>query len=375
MAKKKPVAIDEGNEQEAYDPVEYFGIISGDKVKAGKVEFDWQGMLVSNALNVIDGYKGVGKSSLMARLGVMLCSGQKFPETKTKPRKGKCLWIGTEESFKNAILPRWIANGGKAADIITLNYEVLNSPGRMLLPDQQQRLTALLKELNVRYLALDPFSGLLNPAIDTRNEQQMRLYMQSLAEACSQAGTTAVLSRHFRKGRTGNLLDLGIGSVAIGNVARSVLRADRDKEDSSICYLTAISCNAGKAEGSVVYTLVPNESNVFAAKIGKRVDKTIDDITEEEEDDHIQDEKVDATTLLLAILKDGRKSFNDIESEGKNAGVCVRTLRSVKKKLKIKSRRYPPPGGGNTIWYWLPPPSQAVTPSITTRKKAKPSGK
>lgn len=368
--KKASTANDQSDaDQEAFDPIEFFGIIQGDKVKAGKVDFDWNGMIVRDAVNVIDGYKGTGKSSLLARIGVMICAGLKFPESSAKPRKGKCLWVGTEESFPNAVLPRWIANGGKTSDIMTLDFSDVGQHGRMLLPDQQQRFVSLLQHLDIRYLALDPFSALLNPSIDTRNEQQMRLYMQSLAESCARASVTALVSRHFRKGKALNLLDAGIGSVAIGNVARSVLRADRDKEDSSICYLTCISCNAGKAEGSMEYSLVPNDANVFAVKFGNRVDKTIEDITEDIDDDATEDEKVDARTLLLEILKNGKVSYNDIEAEGKSAGICARTLRNVKKKFKIKSRRYPPPGGGTTIWYWLPPKPEDVVQKTKPKKK------
>lgn len=334
------------------------GVISGACTKAERIEWLWPGMIVKGALNLIDGQKGTGKSSILAAMAATVTSGKPLPETKAKAKRSTCLWFGTEESFAAAILPRWKANGGDLKSLYTVQSVSMDPAAPLYLPSSEGRLRWMVEKLNVSVIVLDPYSSLSSPTCDLRNEQQCRDYLQALARVCSETRCTALLARHFRKGRSGGFLEHGLGSIAVPNVCRSVLRVDRDKDNPATCWLSAVACNHGKAEGSVPYTLEGNKDSVFKAVFGKRSDMTIEEILEGHEEADTRDESRDARRLLEGALKDGPVDAKTLIEEARKAGVGERTLRKAKAELRVASKRHATGKGMVAVWKWsLPKPS------------------
>lgn len=344
------------------DNGEMAGVVSGSMVKSEKVRFLWPGVLMHGSLNLLTGGKGVGKSSLMAAIAATVCSGKALPETKAKYEKSACLWFGSEEGFSTAIKPRWVANGGNPDYLHTVQPGLVQGVTLPYLPDNEALLLKIVRRLHASMIVLDPYSSLAHPALNLNHEQQCRCYLESLARICSAAGATAMMSQHFRKGTSGGLLERGIGSIAVPNVSRLVLRADRDKDDPDTCWLTTMACNHGKAVGSMPYTLKGTKDHVFIAKFGKRADMTIEEILEGHEEADTRDESKDARRLLERALAGGPVSAKTLIKEARDAGIGERTLRKAKAEMRIDSKRMPGQQGEAAVWKWSIPKPKVDPP-------------
>lgn len=204
-------------------------------------------------------------------------------------------------------------------------------------------------------MVLDPFTALGDISLDTRNEQSVRLYLESLARVAADCCVTVLLARHLRKGRSGSLLEHGIGSVGVAAVCRSVLRVERDPADAGTCYLGSVASNNGFTPGVVPYSMVDTGEGVFTVKFGRRENTTLEEVIGNEHEPDERDALEDARRLLRAALKDGPVDAKVLLDECLKNGIGTRTLRSAKAELCIVSKRT---GGGKGLvgkWTWQLP--------------------
>lgn len=352
MATKKAKGEPVGEEGGSLDEL---GVVCGNKVKAHKIEFAWPGMILRHALNLIDGVKGTGKSSVMAHIAATICAGVRLPESKTAGPKGSCLWFGSEEDFGGSVVQRWKVNGGNICNIHTVSASASDGPGRLMLPCQEDRLRSIVRLVGAKVIVCDPFSSLAESAFDTRHEQSTRLYLESLGRVAHEERVTVLLARHLKKSRSGSVLDQGLGSVAIAATCRSVLRVERSQQDESVCYFACVAGNHGRASGVVPYTLTEMPGYVFTAQFTKRQDVDLEEVIEGDEEVDEVDAMADAVTMLQAVLKSGPVDAKVIIKEANEHAIGMRTVRKAKKKLGIKSRRK---GGGKGVagsWVWYMP--------------------
>ncbi len=355
MAKRKAKELPK--ELLEQQPWEDLGLVSGVQVKSERVTWDWPGMVVRNALNLIDGHSGAGKSSVMATLAAKICGGARLPEAKSAGPKGSCLWFGSEEHFGGPVVSRWKANGGDPRAIHTASHGTDNGLGRLTMPHQEDRLRSMVQAVGARCVVLDPYTALGHETLDTRHEQSTRLYLESIARVAHEEGVTVLMARHLRKGRSGSLLEHGLGSVTIAAVCRSVLRVERDQQDPGKSYLACVMCNHGPASGVVPYVLDAREGDVLVAKFSARRDTSMGEVMEGAEEPDERDASADARAMLLAVLKNGPADAKTLIKEALDTGISIRTLRKLKTQMGIDSKRVCPVKGGTAVWKWLPPRS------------------
>lgn len=333
-------------------PLEDLGMVNGSQVKIEKIAWDWPGMLLRNSLNLIDGHKGSGKSSVMASIAATLCGGKRCPESKSSGPVGACLWFGSEESFGGSVVGRWAANGGDIRQLHTVNDSGASGVGRLIMPHQEDRLREIVQRTRARVMVIDPYTALGDMSLDTRHEQSTRLYLESLARVAHEEHVTVLLSRHLRKGRSGTLLEHGLGSVTIAAVCRSVLRVERDKLSPSTCYFACLVTNHGKAPGVVPYTLVEKEGSVFVAKFTARIDKELEEVLEGDDEPDERDAMADARALLGAALVGKPVDAKILLEEAKRNGIGERTLRKAKAEMGVLSKRVSAGKGVPANWQW-----------------------
>ena len=331
------------------------GVICGANAKKGRITFDWPGMFLRGMLNVIDGVKGTGKSSIMANIAASLCAGRRLPESRTTGPKGACLWVGSEEDFGSAVVARWKENGGNPSQLLTVADGGADGPGRLALPQQEDRLRGIVRRHGVRVIVADPFTALADPFLDPNHQQPTRLYLESVGRVAAEFGVTVLLARHLTKSRSGSLLNQGLGSVAVANTVRSVLRVERSASDPGTCYLACLICNHGAAPGVVPYSLEERPGYVFKAKFHSRQTTAIEEVIEGDEEADEQSAMEDSLKLLRDALKSGPVDARVILDEAQKNGMGVRTLRKAAKKLGIRTKRI---GGGKGVagkWQWSLP--------------------
>lgn len=317
--------------------------------------WDVPGWLLSHSLNMLEGRKGVGKSSIAAALAAHFAGGPIFPGAKRR-RPSAVVWYGGEESWQAAMLPRLIAAGADPAWCFRLKIVGDNGrPTRLSLPSGLDQLSAILRGAKVGLFIMDPFSSAADPGIDLRVEQHVRHYLEPLAEILGECGTTGLLTRHLRKGTVGDALDAGLGSVGVGNVARVLMRADRHPTDDELRVLSVVAVNHGERAPSLLYRIVPHT-------LGARIEwsgtsqLSADVLAEGRGGAADRDEVKDAQAVLRGLLAEGARQANAVLAEGRAAGIGERTMRRAKAELGVLSERRQPTANGEAHWYWLPPP-------------------
>jgi len=319
------------------------------------VRWHWRGAIQRAALCLIDGRKGTGKSTLLAALAAALSGGPTPPGWTTSPGRG-VLWIGTEEDYRSVVWPRLDACG--AAMVRCYRPDLRTSDGRprgLRLPSGLDDLEELLSRLDIGALILDPIGAALDPGLSLTDEQQARLYLEPLAELASKRDLTILAARHLRKGSAGDVRDHGLGSVAVGNVARSVLRLDEHPQQRGDYTLSVVAGNLGRRLPTQVYRLASASEDLARIEWVAQSDLTAEEIAEGRGSAGEADALRDAEELLRELLKDDWLDAGTVRAEAQRCGITDVTLRRAKVTLRIASKRVQRSKEGH--WQWGPPGS------------------
>jgi hypothetical protein len=314
----------------------------------------WPHRLPSASLCLLEGKKGSGKSSIAAAICAAVTGGPRPPGwPEGRPRNA--LWSGAEESYSSVISPRLIHAGCDPARFARPRLkDERGRPKRLSLPSMLDELRELLKQTDAGLLVLDPFSSLADPLIDLRQEQPARSYLEPLADLLWEMDCVALLTRHLRKGGAGDALDQGLGSVAVGNTARSVLRADTHPVHDGLHVLSLVACNATARPPSLIFR-IEVESDLGRVAWQGESNISADILAEGKATFADRDESRDARRLLRAMLAAGGRQAGDIAAEALAAGIQPRMLRRAKAELRVISERKSVGDKGNGCWLWLPP--------------------
>jgi len=181
-------------------------LVNAEKLGTRKQSWLWEGRIMEKNINLIQGWKGSGKSTTTASIVIHALSGWKL-KGQDKPVKagGTCLWLTTEEDIETDVKPRWMANAGSLRDLWCFDP---NKDKHLLprLPGDVVTMVRILKAYNVRVLVLDPLSSLGAADNDYSKPQPARVYMESLKHLCDNAGITGIIIGHLRKGRSGGAI-------------------------------------------------------------------------------------------------------------------------------------------------------------------------
>lgn len=316
--------------------------------------WDWPGWLLSDSINLLEGRKGAGKSSVCAAIAAHFTGGPVLPGAAPPAPRG-ILWCGMEENWQSAILPRLVAAGADTSWCSRLRLMTPEGRTRRLsLPSGMDELIPLLRAGRIGLIVLDPFSSLADPGIDLRIEQHARAYLETLADGLAEAGTTGLLTRHVRKGGHGDVLDMGLGSVAVGNTARTILRCDKHPSKKGRFVLSQVISNYGKRPPSLVYRLEERMETVHVDWEGDS-QLSAEVLAEGSGTAADMDEACDARLLLQDLIGDERRPASTIIAEARACGVGERSLRRAKAELGVKSVRVSQGPKGEGVWYWCPP--------------------
>jgi len=223
----------------------------------------------------------------------------------------------------------------------------------MVLPDDLSILGDVLREGHVKLLVLDPYISLAHTSLDMRVEQQARVYLESLADVLASVGCVGILIRHIRKGSGGDSREAGLGSVAISNVARSLLRCDEHPHQHGDHVMSVIACNYGRKLATQVYRLRDGGGGWPRVEWCGSCDLDSDSIAEGRGSEAERDEWAEADRLLASSIGDRWIAVGEIMKEADDAGVSPRMVRRAKARLRVPSRRVQHANQG--WWEWGPP--------------------
>lgn len=329
------------------------GVEWASATQARPTDWYWPGAIPAGSLVLLEGRKSTGKSTVAAAI-VACCTGGPVIPGWSGPRDGRVVWAGSEESWESVVVPRLSAAQADLGRIARVHCrDGRGERRRMVLPDDLCILSDVLRDGAVRLLVLDPYISLAHPSLDMRVEQQARLYLESLADTLSAVGCVGLLIRHIRKGTGGDSREAGLGSVAISNVARSLLRCDEHPHQHGDNVLSVIACNYGRKLPTQIYRFKEGNGAFPQIEWCGACDLDSDSIAEGRGSEAERDEWAEADRLLAHSIGDRWIAVAEVMKESDVAGVSPRMLRRAKARLRVRSRRVQHANMG--WWEWGPP--------------------
>jgi Bifunctional DNA primase/polymerase, N-terminal/AAA domain len=234
-------------ESNGLQPGRSIAVTLGSSVVARKIEFWEQDLIVADAINLLAGREGNGKSTVAASWAAR--------ETRSG---GTVLWIGTEESREYAVVPRLIAAGADLERVLFVDVEIATAAGNITttlqfpldLPAVRQKIT----DHQVTMMVLDPCKGVVPPDFKGSDDVAVRQYLEPIAKLCSDCRVTMLGLAHFGKRESSDSGLLILGSIAWSQVARSVVSIAEDP-DSGTRVLTNTKSNYATRTRSIEFAI------------------------------------------------------------------------------------------------------------------------
>lgn len=342
--------------------------LSNDFILAGamkleKTEWLLEDRIMKNAINMIDGRKNAGKSSVMGQVVASYSRGLDALGGKLKGiTKPYVLWLQHEEDYAADVVPR-LKHFGYDSNFVIVP-KTAGAMRKILLPTGAEELAKMIRGAAIGLVVIDPFSGLSDGKSSQNDQDGMRRYMEAIKTACCDNGATVLCSRHLRKGTSGPAAEQGLGSTAIGAVARVTLRLDSHPIKKKLKLLSVV-CSSKRKPMALGYELIDREGSFPDLVWRGEQDVSLEEILEGAMAEDIVDEAKDAATVMFGLLKAGPVWSKEILSAGKDAGISERTMRKAKAIHGIKSERRVSEETGDAKLFWMPlEDAQAVTGSV-----------
>jgi len=305
-----------------------------DTIKSRKVKWLWYPYIPYGKITIVQGDPGDGKTTFVLNLVARLTLGQPLPHSDKKSDPIVVVYQNAEDSVEDTIKPRLESIKADCSKVVYLEYD--GDP--MTLSDD--RIEKAIIDSGAKLFVFDPLQAFIGDA-DMNRAGDIRALMLKLTSVADKTGCAVVLVGHMNKGTSGKGIYRGLGSIDIAAAARSVLLIGRIKGNSDIRAVVHIKSNLAPEGESLAFEL--SKQNGF-----KWFDEY--DITQEEllcDAGTTDDSKLgEAIKVLSMLLYDKNMLATNIFEECKNAGIGVRTLKTAKNILGIKSIRH------DGKWYW-----------------------
>ncbi|MBV1734243.1 MAG: AAA family ATPase [Candidatus Desulforudis sp.] len=317
-------------------------------VKPQKVEFLWDPYLPRDKLILVEGNPGDGKTyfSLALMSGITRgflpgVNGQLSPIT---PQN--CLYIGIEDGIGDTIRPRLDATGADVSKIFTMTGTKVAGEIVPWSFDDIKTLDETMSRIQPALVVIDPLQGFIGSHVDLYRANETRPKMAALAQLAEKHHAAIMIIRHLSK--SGNqALYRGLGSIDFTAVARSVLLIGKE-DDSELRVMIHLKSSCAPAGPTQAFVL----SNTGFAWAGTTA-TTADDLLFTEKKKPGETKLDRAMDWLEDFLADGPKTKQEVDKAARRKGINVRTLRTAKEKLKVKSCKRP--GEQHSPWVWRLP--------------------
>lgn len=329
--------------------------VPASEIKHVKVTWLWADRLEWGTVAIVQGAKGVGKSTWLRALAADVTGGPRIPGTKAKPRKaGAVLWYAGEESLKTKVAPGLKAAGAIVGMCYLSDCRTDDPAQQLQLPADAERLEKRIRYRAARLVVLDPVFNFSDGTCDLDGPTvPMRRFMHALAKIAERTDCLIVLSRNLVKSRNCDALASGRGGGEMANASRSVLHLQRLPDDPMTCALAVAACNEGRPVPTLTYTLEEGWKGQPVIRTKGESGITADELVAGEEVE-LERTMVDrAKALIRTMLPSGKLDSRVIKKKAENAMISIRTLQAAAKQLGI---RMPREGSReSTITYWTPP--------------------
>lgn len=202
--------------------------------------------LLPNAVVILEGRGGLGKSSLISDIAAALTTGRTWPKRERKRGLAPAgvLLFAAEERRKD-IRKRLVRAGGDGTKLF--------HTAKAHLYSELDELENAIKTKKAKLVVLDPVQDFLG--INVRNPEETRWMMTQLDYLCDTYGCCIILIRHMRKDSNDQdpMEDGGLGTGQLRNFTRAVYRLIIDPDDDTRRLLLVTKFNYGPYPDTLVY--------------------------------------------------------------------------------------------------------------------------
>jgi len=326
---------------------------SAAKVRKEKLTWLMPGRIVAGAVNILEGEKGVSKSTFSALLCSCVTAGKTYLGMK-KQKPSTVLWLPGEEDVARVVLPRLEAAGANMGRVL---FPPVSSNGirwRPTFPGDIDTLRERIDRSKASLVIIDPLSCYVPSQCDLRNDQVIHEVLDPFGDVAAATGCTILLNRNLTKNKYASRLDRGQGGAAVAGVARAVLCIDWPDRKKPKRVLRVVACNLTHETPAAEYIIEDNNGFGCIRKF-TLVDPEDDEEQRPDDDDAERDVRADAKTMLKKLLDKSAVEVSVILQEACSIQVSPRTLRTAKKELGITSHRKVV--GKKAKWEWKKPAS------------------
>lgn len=308
-------------------------VTRGSEVKAKRLVWWELGLILQYAINLLAAREGKGKSTV--------ASSWAARETRNG---GTVVWIGTEESRENAIVPRLIAAGADMDRVIFIDVRTDLGTGALMFPLDLRAIEEVIREHNVTMLFLDPAKAVVPPGFSGNDDIAVRQYLEPIAALADRCKVTVIGLAHFGKRQGADSGQLMLGSVAWSQVARCVLSIAEDP-DTGTRVLTNTKANYAGTDRSVEFRIVNTviDTDDGPAEIGSVEwlgDTTVDarDLLAGDGDEDAGERTAAEHWLQDYLTENGATPSKVVKAEARKEGISEATLKRAKRKIGVLDR-------------------------------------
>lgn len=318
----------------------YFGIggdhvlVAISQINPEPVQWLWRPWIPLGAVTLLDGDGGTRKTTLALNVAAAVSRGGPMFDG-SAVEHGGVLVLSQEDSVAATLRPRLEAMDANLDRILGFAGESITLHGHL------DRIEQTVMGHGVSLIVIDPLSGFLGT--DSNREQNVRRVLARLADVAERRRVAILCIRHLTKSR-GVAQQAGVGSVAIGAVARSGLILGRNPSDSSRVVLAHYKSNLALAAASLDIQF----EGVRAELIGESPLGPGDLLSPQSPNPGTA--LAEAIEFLQSVLARGALNNLTVRKLASDAGIAGRTLRKAKDVLRVRS--FKQEGTFVGPWYW-----------------------
>jgi hypothetical protein len=326
------------------------------------VRWLWENRVAIGKVTIIAGEPGLGKSQLTCAIAAAVTRGGQLPGSERAVHPGSVIILSAEDDGADTIRPRLDAADADASRVLIVSaVEDRDRQGRRSFSLQADlRLLEYQIESagDVLLIVIDPLSSYLGK-VDSHKNAELRAVLEPLGEMAARLGVAVVGVTHLNKAGNGSANNRFIGSIAFVAAARAAYVIARDPADKERRLFIPTKNNVGPEENGLAFRigLIETGKGIHAPMVmwDGSVTITADEVlnTGSKRTD-ASPRRNDAEAFLKTILADGPLPVRRIESEAKEAGLSMATVRRAKEALGVIAAKKALDQG----WTWELPPTE-----------------
>jgi putative DNA primase/helicase len=303
-----------------------------------RIEWLWYRRLPTVGIAVLVGDGGVGKSTVIQKIGSAMTTGAALPfGGKDGPPRG-VLMLSAEEDTGAVIRLRMRLMGADLDRVLLLDPE---HGAEFTLPSGIDVLDNACGDINAGMVVIDSGPAFMDRRLKTNDEADIRRMLRPLAALAERRGLLVVVLCHINKGQ-GSPGQRIMGGAAWRNAPRLVLMAgvpdQQHPSETDQRMLVVEKSNLGRFPAAVGFRLATFADNPDLADVAwgqEHQHVTAGDLVTSAADPekrHALDEAVD---WLSEALGNGSKPASELLTMAREDGIAERTLRRASKRLGV----------------------------------------